>query len=145
MSLSTRWRACWRGWRGWGRRGGHHRVSYLQPHTDGEVICVFVFDLCLSLSLSLSVSLPMLSQTVSATASYRCKDATKQLRSYVVQIFFVPSSISYSDNSCPQCGANTTKTFLGWKSKKPKECVEFWKLNVRIRKGFGAYNCFYNC
>ena len=75
MSLPTRWGACWRGWRGWGRRGGHHRVSYLQPHTDGKVICVFVFNLCLSLSLSLSVSLPMLSKNVSATASYRCKDA----------------------------------------------------------------------
>ena len=39
----------------------------------------------------------------------RCLDEAEKL----VQIFFVPSSISYSDNSCPQCGANTTKTFLG--------------------------------
>eukprot|EP00090_Calanus_glacialis_P016235 TRINITY_DN25455_c0_g1_i1.p1 TRINITY_DN25455_c0_g1~~TRINITY_DN25455_c0_g1_i1.p1 ORF type:complete len:105 (+),score=27.70 TRINITY_DN25455_c0_g1_i1:53-367(+) len=23
------------------------------------------------------------------------------------------SSVSYSDDSCPQCGANTTKTFIG--------------------------------
>jgi len=23
------------------------------------------------------------------------------------------SSVSYSDNTCPQCGANTTKTYLG--------------------------------
>ena len=79
-------------------------MSYLQPHTDGKVICVFV-----------PVFISVFSIVVTECLSYSiiqmqtCLEEAEKL----IEIFFVPSSISYSDNSCPQCGANTTKTFLG--------------------------------
>ena len=32
------------------------------------------------------------------------------------------SSVSYNDDTCPQCGANTTKTFIGWDGR--------WEVNL---------------
>ena len=56
------------------------------------------------------------------------------------------SSVSYGDDSCPQCGANTTKTFIGWiHLTKPNyhfvqcTCSSILCVNISIQQAKFAY------